>query len=283
MPEHTHALGGIQRGPRRADNFTILSNAVINDARLSFRARGILLFLLSKPADWRTRSEAITGQSPNEGRDAVRTAMRELERYGYLVREKIQDDRGRWHTLQTIFEEPVDPSADPGPENPGPGRSDSGEPVATQRTDSRRIETNPTPRTSVTPVQRVPKRVGVVVAAHAEGRLDALAAACRERGLAARWDRLQPEQADAIASLLETHGAAVLADAARDAHRPSNPTRFAQGYLGTWSALPAQRHVTQGPPTPAELRRACADCVGGWIEDAEGLPIRRCTCRAVAA
>ncbi|CRK49542.1 conserved hypothetical protein [Rhodococcus sp. RD6.2] len=99
VSENTHISGGIQRGPRRADHFTVLSNAVLNDARLSFRARGILMWLLSKPADWRTRSESLAAQSPTEGHDAVRTAMRELEEHGYLVREKVQDERGRWHTL----------------------------------------------------------------------------------------------------------------------------------------------------------------------------------------
>ena len=70
MGQNTLA-GGVRRGPRLAGNFTILSNAVINDERLSFRARGVLIWLLSKPDDWRTRSDSIAGQSPKEGRDAI--------------------------------------------------------------------------------------------------------------------------------------------------------------------------------------------------------------------
>ncbi len=276
MSEHTHALGGIRRGPRRADHFTILSNAVLNDSRLSFRARGVLMWLLSKPADWRTRSESIAGQSPTEGRDAIRTAMRELESLGYLVRQKIQDDRGRWHTLQTIFEEPVDTSAGPGPEKATHGQSDSGEPVATQRTESRRTETNH-PTASTSPMQRAPRRTGVVVSAHAEGRFDALAAACRDKGLAARWDALKPADVDDITRLLETHGVPALVTAAVSAHQPHNPTRYAQGWIGAWSALPLPRR-TQAP------RPSCGECVEGWIEDpADGRPIRRCTCRTAVA
>lgn len=106
MAKNTLA-GGVRRGPRLASNFTILSNAVLNDDRLSFRARGVLIWLLSKPDDWRTRSDSIAAQSPKEGRDAIRSALRELAELGYLVREKFQNELGQWCTVQTIYEEPV--------------------------------------------------------------------------------------------------------------------------------------------------------------------------------
>lgn len=43
----------ILRGPTDADNFTIIANRVIRDQRLSFRARGVLVYLLSMPPGWR--------------------------------------------------------------------------------------------------------------------------------------------------------------------------------------------------------------------------------------
>lgn len=107
----------MRRGPRLASNFTILSNAVLNDDRLSFRARGVLIWLLSKPDDWRTRSDSIAAQSPTEGRDAIRSALRELAELGYLAREKFQNELGQWCTVQTIYEEPV---IIPGPEKNRP-------------------------------------------------------------------------------------------------------------------------------------------------------------------
>ncbi|MHC3367673.1 hypothetical protein AAI421_12135 [Rhodococcus aetherivorans] len=72
--------GGVRRGPRLASNFTILSNAAINDERLSFRARGVLIWLLSEPDDWRTRSDSIAGHSPKDGRDAIRSAPASSQR-----------------------------------------------------------------------------------------------------------------------------------------------------------------------------------------------------------
>lgn len=283
MANHTLSKSGIRRGPRRTSNFTTLSNAVINDSRLSFRARGVLMWLLSKPADWRTLSVSIAAQSPREGRDSIRTAMRELEEFGYLTRERVRDTGGRFHIVQTIHEIPVDDTVAPGPENPGDGSSGAGESGSTQRTGSSpRTDTNtpPNPQPKPAPTERTPKRVGVVVKQIIDERFTGLAAACRERGLAARWDRLNPEQADLIEGLLETHGVHALAKAAVDAHRSSNPTRYAQGWINTWFAMPL-------PRAAAPQWSSCGRCDDqGWIQcDPTVLDgaVRRCSCRTVRA
>ncbi|GGX50942.1 hypothetical protein [Streptomyces noursei] len=72
--------------------FTVLPTATIEDSRLSFRARGILAFLLAKPDNWKVRSESIAAAG-QEGRDAVRKALRELRNYGYyrVVTERLDD------------------------------------------------------------------------------------------------------------------------------------------------------------------------------------------------
>jgi hypothetical protein len=101
-----------QRAPER---FTVVDNDVLEDERITFRARGILGFLLSRPDGWETSSERLASASPGEGRDAVRTALRELESVGYLARRKIQDSStGRWATITAIVDRPT-------PENPSSG------------------------------------------------------------------------------------------------------------------------------------------------------------------
>lgn len=85
--------------------YTVISNAAINDARLSFRARGVLVWLLAKPDDWTTSAEALASQA-TEGRDAVRSAMRELVNAGYLIRDKHRGPGGTWVSCLTIYEEP---------------------------------------------------------------------------------------------------------------------------------------------------------------------------------
>ena len=96
---------------RRVDRFTIVPNDVLRDVRLSWKARGLLAYLLSLPDDWRTSSDRLARLGP-DGRDAVRSGLRELEELGYLVRRRIQSSTGRWSTELIITDEPVDTFGD---------------------------------------------------------------------------------------------------------------------------------------------------------------------------
>jgi len=89
----------------RRDRFTTVDRATVNDATLSFKARGLLIWLLDKPDGWRVRSDAIA-LATTEGRDSVRSALRELECAGYLTRTKCRDKRGRVRTETVVRETP---------------------------------------------------------------------------------------------------------------------------------------------------------------------------------
>jgi hypothetical protein len=82
-----------------------LNNEVLRDDRLSFCARGVLGYLLSLPDGQRGDIRTLTERTP-EGRERVASALRELERFGYLRRVKKQTSEGRIYTQVDVFETP---------------------------------------------------------------------------------------------------------------------------------------------------------------------------------
>jgi len=98
--------------PRR--DFTVLPNRILRDDLLSYRARGVLVYLLSQPPGWTVSSGRLALQD-GEGRDAVRTALRELMSTGYLCLEREQDMRGLWASHYIVTDTPwhFDPSPQP--------------------------------------------------------------------------------------------------------------------------------------------------------------------------
>lgn len=85
--------------------FTVVDSRTVNDKSLSLRARGLLVWLLDKPDGWRVNSQEISKQC-TEGREAIRTAIRELEDAGYVTRLKYQLDDGQWFTETIVSERP---------------------------------------------------------------------------------------------------------------------------------------------------------------------------------
>lgn len=134
----------IVRAPRPAGNFTLIPNDTLRDASLSYRARGILAAILSRPDNWRTTTEDLADHGA-EGRDAIRSAFTELEKAGYIRRIRRQGERGRWSTEIHVFDSPTDPNqpvapttdsqASETPEKPSPmpEKPTVGEPVANRR------------------------------------------------------------------------------------------------------------------------------------------------------
>ncbi len=95
----------IIRQPRPTANYTIVDNLTIRDTRLSWAARGILIYLLSMPDNWRTSADRLATCGPN-GRTYIQSALTELEAVGYVRRKKTQDERGRWSTELHVYDRP---------------------------------------------------------------------------------------------------------------------------------------------------------------------------------
>jgi hypothetical protein len=90
-----------------------ISNAAARDHRLSWRARGLLLELLSYPDGWKTTIDQLVllgklADGHAEGRDAMRTAMNELVQGGYVVRTKTKDEEsGQYSSSFTVSDDPT--------------------------------------------------------------------------------------------------------------------------------------------------------------------------------
>ncbi|MEY9911828.1 hypothetical protein ABIA35_008085 [Catenulispora sp. MAP12-49] len=94
--------------------FTNLGNEVLRDSRLSFCARGILAYLLSQPDGKRDDIRTLAERTP-EGRERVASAMRELEKLGYLARTKKRTPEGHIYTDVEVFDRPGGASSQLGP------------------------------------------------------------------------------------------------------------------------------------------------------------------------
>lgn len=134
----------IIRSPRKQRDFTIISNSVCLDQRLTMRALGVLVRLLARPDNWRTNSEGLAAEF-GVGRDAVRGALHELQKAGYIRMHKSQNAAGHWSSSWLVFDEPVtddeasaDGCADVGKADAG--KPDVGKAGAITRTDVPRTD-----------------------------------------------------------------------------------------------------------------------------------------------
>ena len=93
----------IRRAPRPEGNFTVLHNTMLRDQRLSYKARGLLCYILSMPDNFRFTAELLTRHAP-DGRQSVMSGLRELRDAGYLTTRRHQTSDGRWRTESTVHD-----------------------------------------------------------------------------------------------------------------------------------------------------------------------------------
>lgn len=91
---------------RKSVGFTVMSNHHLRNTTLSFKAIGLLSFMLSCPPSWDFSVEGLQ-RCAKDGRDSVNTGLSELENAGYLVRKKIRDKNGSFAGMEyVLYEEP---------------------------------------------------------------------------------------------------------------------------------------------------------------------------------
>lgn len=99
-------------------NFSIVSNSIIRDTRLSLKARGLLILMLSLPDCWQFSIKGLATLS-GEGNDSIRGGIKELEEVGYLSRKRKHLPNGRLGEMEyTLYEQAQPKEANPASDLP---------------------------------------------------------------------------------------------------------------------------------------------------------------------
>lgn len=113
-------------------DYTVMSNHHLKNKNLTLKAKGLLSVMLSLPETWdyTLKGLAIINR---EGVDAIREAVRELEKAGYIVRTRVRNAKGQLTgTEYVIYEQPQAPQVD-----------ESEQPVSDQPTSEKPVLENP--------------------------------------------------------------------------------------------------------------------------------------------
>ena len=111
----------------RTNNYTVMSNYHLRDKNLSLKAKGLLSQMLSLPEDW-DYTLAGLARINAEGKDAIRAAVVELEKAGYVQRRQTTDKAGKFGSNEYVIREyPV--THEPPPEGPSSALPLSGNPM----------------------------------------------------------------------------------------------------------------------------------------------------------
>jgi len=106
---------------KKKNPFVIMSKTALNDKTLSWKAKGLICYLLSLPEDWKVYVQDLKNRS-KDSRDSTRTALNELIEANYIHRETLKRENGQFAGYSYyIFEEPTHEkptSQQPKTENP---------------------------------------------------------------------------------------------------------------------------------------------------------------------
>ena len=91
---------------QKTEKYFKVANAVFNDRSLSWEARGLMGYLLSKPDDWQVRMHDLVRNGP-AGQHKISRMLRELEVAGYIRRRRFRRKDGTFEWFVLILEDPT--------------------------------------------------------------------------------------------------------------------------------------------------------------------------------
>ena len=93
-------------------DYTVMSNHHLRDHSLSLKAKGLLSIMLSLPEEWNYTTRGLAAIC-KEGTDSIGSALKELERTGYIVRNRLRDSKGKILDVEYVIYETPHPAAEP--------------------------------------------------------------------------------------------------------------------------------------------------------------------------
>ncbi|AMB93604.1 hypothetical protein [Aerococcus sanguinicola] len=93
---------------KKTSNYSVIDNDFLHRSDLSWKAKGILAYLLSLPDDWVIRIETVKAQA-TDGKTSFRSGWTELVKQGYIERNPVRNGAGQrikyWETV--VYERPL--------------------------------------------------------------------------------------------------------------------------------------------------------------------------------
>lgn len=93
----------------KSENYTVMSNHHLRETEMSLKAKGLLSFMLSLPEEWDYSLKGLV-KCCKENLTAVKSALKELEEFGYLDVEKIypnKENGGKIEYVYNVHEKPL--------------------------------------------------------------------------------------------------------------------------------------------------------------------------------
>lgn len=100
-------------------DYTVMSNHHLRNADLSLKSKGLLSMMLSLPDDWNYTTRGLASIC-KEGTDSIGSALKELERAGYIVRNRLRDSTGKIVDVEYVIYETPHPPDTGEPHEGGP-------------------------------------------------------------------------------------------------------------------------------------------------------------------
>ncbi len=97
----------IVRTAKKQNRFSVVDNTGFNDPRLSYKAKGLLGYFLTKPDNWEVHTEDLRKHG-TDGKDSIQAGMRELSNYGYAKLESVRGEGGKIVGKQWVIHEVPD-------------------------------------------------------------------------------------------------------------------------------------------------------------------------------